>query len=602
MLPLLKNLKLITSSKQHNYFYLIQLFITITAIFEVISIFSILPFITYIMGTNTIESEKYFKIYEFFLGDISTYNIVYVSGIVAIVIFIISSILAVVTNTVTIYFSNKIAATISNDLYKKYLNKEWLFYLMNPGSKLISRIANDASKINRIIIGLFTINSNLIKSFFIIAGIFIYSWKIASVLTIIFTSTYIFLYIFLKSKLYTDGEKLSDDQKNLQKRMIESFGVIKEIIISNNQNVFLSYFAKDRNKISNRESFILSASFIPRFMIETLGISFTLMLIIYYYTIHGGINEAIITLSIFAFASLKLSPNFQQIFFSLAEIKGYSASFFRVKDDLLNNSYEKEFKNNDTKEIDIKNYSIINLKNIEFSYPNSEKQSLEIENLDIPLKSRIGIAGASGSGKTTLINILTGLIKPQKGQIKIDSENISLGANINFQNKIGIVPQNVFLFEDTLLKNISINNNKNTSREKIFEILKICDLYNFVMSLDKNIESQIGEKGINFSGGQQQKLGIARCLYSNKDILVFDEATNSIDSVSERKIINNIINYDKDKTIILISHNYSIFKEFDLIIYFEEGKLIDVGKYDYLINKNQNFRKLANLKTKDEIS
>ena len=602
MLPLLKNLKLITSSKQHNYFYLIQLFITITAIFEVISIFSILPFITYIMGTNTIESEKYFKIYEFFLGDISTYNIVYVSGIVAIIIFIISSILAVVTNTVTIYFSNKIAATISNDLYKKYLNKEWLFYLMNPGSKLISRIANDASKINRIIIGLFTINSNLIKSFFIIAGIFIYSWKIASVLTIIFTSTYIFLYIFLKSKLYTDGEKLSDDQKNLQKRMIESFGVIKEIIISNNQNVFLSYFAKDRNKISNRESFILSASFIPRFMIETLGISFTLMLIIYYYTIHGGINEAIITLSIFAFASLKLSPNFQQIFFSLAEIKGYSASFFRVKDDLLNNSYEKEFKNNDTKEIDIKNYSIINLKNIEFSYPNSEKQSLEIENLDIPLKSRIGIAGASGSGKTTLINILTGLIKPQKGQIKIDSENISLGANINFQNKIGIVPQNVFLFEDTLLKNISINNNKNTSREKIFEILKICDLYNFVMSLDKNIESQIGEKGINFSGGQQQKLGIARCLYSNKDILVFDEATNSIDSVSERKIINNIINYDKDKTIILISHNYSIFKEFDLIIYFEEGKLIDVGKYDYLINKNQNFRKLANLKTKDEIS
>ena len=112
--------------------------------------------------------------------------------------------------------------------------------------------------------------------------------------------------------------------------MTESFGVIKEILISNNQDIFLKYFSKDRNKISNRESFILSASFIPRFLLKH-GVSVTLLLMLYYYSLYGGINQAIVTLSIFAFASLKLIPNFQQIFFSLAEIKGYSASLLKSK-------------------------------------------------------------------------------------------------------------------------------------------------------------------------------------------------------------------------------------------------------------------------------
>ena len=277
------------------------------------SIFSILPFISYIIGETSINNEKYFNLYKTFFKDIDQSSIVYISGLVAISIFIISTLLSIIVNTVTIYFSNKIAASISNNLYMKYLNKEWLFHVINPAPKLISRISNDASKINRILVDIFNVNSNIIKTLFIILSIFIFNYKIALILFVIFSLTYTLLYFLLKTRLYNEGEKLSDDQKNIQKRMTESFGVIKEILISNNQDIFLKYFSKDRNKISNRESFILSASFIPRFFIETLGVSVTLLLMLYYYSLYGGINQAIVTLSIFAFA-LKLIPNFQQIF------------------------------------------------------------------------------------------------------------------------------------------------------------------------------------------------------------------------------------------------------------------------------------------------
>ena len=161
----IKLVRKLTSKKQNKYFILIQIFIVISAIFEVLSIFSILPFISYIIGETSINNEKYFNLYKTFFKDIDQSSIVYISGLVAISIFIISTLLSIIVNTVTIYFSNKIAASISNNLYMKYLNKEWLFHVINPAPKLISRISNDASKINRILVDIFNVNSSLKRNF-----------------------------------------------------------------------------------------------------------------------------------------------------------------------------------------------------------------------------------------------------------------------------------------------------------------------------------------------------------------------------------------------------------------------------------------------------
>lgn len=599
----LKDLKLITTKKQHRVFYIIQILITLSAIFEVFSIFAVIPFVTFIMGIESTNSSEYFQIYNLFFNKVDPNNIVYISGYVAIILFVISSLLSLAVNTFAIYFANRTAASITNNLYKKFLNKEWMFHALNPGEKLISRIVNDAGKINRVIVNLFTINFNSVKTLFIIIAIFFYNFKIAIILSIAFVVSYVVIYFLLKSKLYIAGEKLSNEQRNIQKRMTESFGVIKEIIISNNYDLFLDYFAKDRNKISKRESFINSASFLPRYVIETVGVTMSLALIIYIYYIYGGISEAIVMLAVFTFASLKLIPQFQQIFFSFAELKGFSASFERVKKDLTNTKYDQKIESPSLSNISInlKNTKKLELKNILFYYPNSSSSSLEVPSLQIPLKSKIAIAGESGSGKTTLINILTGIIKTEKGKIFLDQYELKNDNFQKFQKNIGMVPQNIFLFDDTILNNISLKQkNELVDLNRIEKILEICDLTFFVKSLPDGLNTEIGEKGVNLSGGQQQKLGIARCIYSNKDLFIFDEATNSMDAISENKIINNIMEYDSNKTIILISHNYSTFKNFDYIIFFENGKINEIGTYEYLIKNNLKFKNLANEEKKNE--
>lgn len=599
----LKDLKLITTKKQHRFFYIIQILITLSAIFEVLSIFAVIPFVTFIMGIESTNSSKYFQIYNLFFNKVDSNNIVYISGYVAIILFVISTLLSLAVNTFAIYFANRTAASITNNLYKKFLNKEWMFHALNPGEKLISRIVNDAGKINRVIVNLFTINFNSIKTLFIIIAIFFYNFKIALILSITFVASYTVIYLILKSKLYIAGEKLSNEQRNIQKRMTESFGVIKEIIISNNYDLFLNYFAKDRNKISKRESFINSASFLPRYVIETVGITMSLALIIYTYSIYGGISEAIVMLAVFTFASLKLIPHFQQIFFSLAELRGFSASFERVKKDLTNIKYDQKMEPSSLGNISInlKNTKKLELKNILFYYPNSSSSSLEVPSLQLPLKSKIAIAGESGSGKTTLINILTGLIKTEKGKIFLDQSELKNDNFQKFQENIGMVPQNIFLFDDTILNNISLKQKSElVDLNRIEKILEICDLTFFIKSLPNGLNTEIGEKGVNLSGGQQQKLGIARCIYSNKDLFIFDEATNSMDAISESKIINNIMEYDSNKTIILISHNYSTFKNFDHIIFFENGKINEIGTYEYLIKNNLKFKNLANEEKKNE--
>lgn len=600
---LLKKLKKITNKDQHKSFLLLQILISMSAILEVISIFSVLPFVTFIMGVETINVEKYLYFYNLFFKDVNVNNIVYYSGFTVIILFLSSTIFTLVVNTITVYFSNKIAGNITNNLYKKYLSKEWLFHALNPSEKLISTIVNDASRINSIIFGVFSINSNLIKCLFIVISIYFYSFLTAIILTAIFVISYMTIYFSLKNKLYATGVKLSDEQSNIQKKMTESFGVIKEIIISSNQSFFVNYFSKNRNKISQRESFILSASFFPRFLIETVGVTVTLLLLIYFFYLHGDISEAVVTLAIFAFASLKLIPSFQQIFFSLSQIKGYSAKLDRVIYDLTNLEYDKEFENfsNEKNAFDLKDKKVLKFEDISFLYPNSSTSSLEFEKLDILLNSKIAIAGESGSGKTTFINLFTGLIYSNTGNIFIDKIKLDKKHIEKFQSQISLVPQNIFLLDETILNNILIDKTKDqNSINYIEKIIKICDLSEFINSLPNGLNTQVGEKGVNLSGGQKQKIGIARCLFANKQIIILDEATNSMDAISEKKIIKNIIDNYKNKTLILISHNYSLFENFDNIVFLEKGKINQIGTYDILIKKNPKFKLLANYEKKNE--
>ena len=199
---------------------------------------------------------------------------------------------------------------------------------------------------------------------------------------------------------------------------------------------------------------------------------------------------------------------------------------------------------------------------------------LENLNFEILKNKKIGITGESGSGKTTFIDILTGLLKPTKGNIAVDEINI-YDANVgSWIKKISFIQQKVFIFNSSLRQNITlVNDNQMIDKKKLDKILELSDLKNFVNSKENLELFNVGEFGNNLSGGQKQKVGLARALYQDSEILILDESTNAIDEVSERKIIENILSLN-DKTIIFITHNLKNLVNFDETFKFEQKKLV----------------------------
>ena len=228
----------------------------------------------------------------------------------------------------------------------------------------------------------------------------------------------------------------------------------------------------------------------------------------------------------------------------------------------------------------------INLKNIQYDYPNSPSSALKDINLNIPFGSNIGLVGTTGSGKTTLVDIILGLLEPQKGTLEIDDKIISKENLRSWQRSIGYVPQHIYLADDTIAANIAFGVKvEDINQELIKKVSKIANLHEFVINeLSRQYETTIGERGVRLSGGQRQRIGIARALYHNPKVLILDEATSALDNKTEHNVMEAINNLSKNITIILISHRLNTVKNCDVILKLEKGRLVDQVNFDELVD------------------
>ncbi len=199
--------------------------------------------------------------------------------------------------------------------------------------------------------------------------------------------------------------------------------------------------------------------------------------------------------------------------------------------------------------------------------------------MEIGRGQKVGIIGKSGAGKSTLIDLILGLIKPTKGKIMIDDSNLN-GNLRNWQKQLGYVPQDIYLLDDTIKNNIAFGLNENDINQEAFlKSIKLSGLENYVYSLEEKENTVVGNRGIKVSGGQKQRIGIARALYHNPKILILDEATSSLDTINERKIMEEIYDTVESKTLIIVTHRHKSVSRCDKVYLLDNGKIIDEGKY-----------------------
>tara|TARA_Y100000741_G_scaffold335064_1_gene292686 strand:+ start:2561 stop:4273 length:1713 start_codon:yes stop_codon:yes gene_type:complete len=547
--------------KKNKIFFLI-LSMILVSILELIGISLVIPFVTSIIDPEYVDSKIAVNIKNYVninqLNSLSNILILIILGF-----YILKNLFVIFVLSKQWKYSMNLITLVRMVFFKRYLNQSYVDFIKKDHSELISNIMNVSATFgSTFIVNLLVFISEILIVFSIIILLFFFNLKLTFCLMVILFLILFIYYQYISKRLKVAGLKRVESDEKIINYSKLSFQNIKELKLFNKQDYFISNFFKSAELSEKSNYFYQVSAQYPRIGMEIfaiLGIC-TLTLIMNYFNFTS--LDIITTLAFYGVSIFRILPSANKLMFAFQSIRFSKESLNIIIKELKNNKNEN---NQKITNINLKFKDEIVLEDLSFGYQN---ENLIIKNLNFRIKKGnfIGIKGGSGTGKTTLIDILMGLINPSFGKIK--SDGVEIQNNIlRWRDKCGYVPQNITLMNDTISSNIAFGEYKNEINiEKVKNSLQIAGLNNFVNNLAKKEETRIGENGLSISGGQRQRLAIARALYRNPEILFFDEATSALDKNTENIVIDSIRKLKGHMTIIFVSHNQKIFDFCDDVI------------------------------------
>ena len=598
MLAQLIELYKLLSPTQRLKLYLLQILLICMSILEVISLGALGSFIALIGNVETLTQNFLYQYFlDYSIAPVNEESFLIMYSVIVLTLVVLSSLMSIFVLWRLTIFGSLVGADLSNRLFNYYLHQPWLFHVSRNSSELINKISNEANRVtNSVISQYMMLNGKLVMSIIISFALFVFNPVIAILGTTIFISGYFSVYKLAQGRLERNSNTLTDSMKLRFKLMGEGFGGIRDTLLLGKQTLFSSRF----QKASNDYFYALATSsiigLIPRYFMELLAFCSVVSLVLYLLIAYSGDSTSILPIiSIYAVAGFKLIPAFQQVYFSITVIRANLSSFSSLKDDLtFAPLIDSQNENSSSKNSKLRVQNHINLENISFKFDGKPHEVLSKINISIPAKKVIGIIGSSGSGKSTLVDILVGLITPLEGCVKIDDIILNDSLLRDWQNNIGFVSQSIFLSDSTIRENIAFGLPVSSIDESSIKLVsRLAHLESFLDELPKGLDTLVGERGVQLSGGQRQRIGIARALYNDVDVLVFDEATSSLDGVTENLVMEAIHNLSGHKTIILVAHRLSTVKKCDNIFLMHEGQIVDQGTYKDLEANSKIFQEMS---------
>jgi ABC-type multidrug transport system fused ATPase/permease subunit len=459
---------------------------------------------------------------------------------------------------------------LMNNLYKKYLENKYEFHINSNTSILYRNIQIESQILTTNIIQPLMILITDTSFFFLITLFSLFLFPFESLMFLSFICLTLLLYYrFLKNIVSSWGEKRQYFSGLTNKIVLESLNSIKTIKYLNKEDYFITNYRSLSSLLVENESKNTIVQNTPKLFFEFFGIF--ILAIITILLSHQNLDTKVIfvTIGLIFSIAFKLLPSVNRIGTSLNQLKFGNASLKLYKKEFL----DKKTINKPNKKINIKYEKIIRVNDIHFKYPDTNSYTLKNISFEIKKGDFIGIIGKSGSGKSTLVDVLLGLLKPISGSISVDGRKVD-NDHFNWTNNIGYVSQDIYLIDDTIAKNIAFGvEEESIDHNRVIESIKYAHLFEYVDSLPKKINTLVGDKGIKLSGGQKQRIGIARALYNKPNILIFDEATSSLDNETEKKIIREINQLNDDHTIISIAHRLSTLEKCNKIIEITSGSI-----------------------------
>ena len=591
----LKKLSFILTKEDRFRAVLVLVMTLIMSLIDMAGVASIFPFIALLTNPKILEINVFLNnVYQIAknFGIENEQQFLIATGIFVFILLITSIFFKALTTFVQIHFIQKCEYNVAMRLLKSYLSQPYSWFL-DKNSALLGK--SILAEVNTVVTRVLASIINLIANSFITLTLFILlliaNPKLTSIALLIIILFYGFVIKFNFHFVKKLGKEVFKANSDRFKISMEAFGALKEIKIGELEDVYINQFSVPSKRLAQNSAKFNVLAEIPRFTLEAIAFGGMLLIILFFMTITGDITNVLPVIALYAFAGYRLMPAVQKIYNHFTSLRFGAQALDSVYNDLINLNQRTQKENEENKHTLELNKHIC-LKNIYYSYPNSSKTTLKNINLNIPVNKTIGLVGATGSGKTTTVDIILGLLEPQKGTLEIDDKIINTYNKRAWQRSIGYVPQQIFLSDNTITANIAFGVNKDEiSQEAVEYAAKIANLHDFIENeLPLKYQTIIGERGIRLSGGQRQRIGIARALYHKPKVLVLDEATSALDNLTEKTVMNAVHNSENDITKILIAHRLSTVKGCDKIFLFDKGELTKQGTFEELMTISGDFK------------
>ena len=569
-------LTFILSPQQKKYAILILIMSGLAAVLEMLGVSIIIPIMDVLLDTDVLMSKWYIQpfIKAFHLN--SNIKVVWFVCILAILVYVFKNLYFIFFGWVSLKYSYKVNRELSSRILRAYMRQGYIFFVNNNSARLLQGIGADVSSIYNILNDIFNLITKILTIACIGLFILIRSQDMALVLIALAGICLLVIQLIFRKSMRVNGKKKRELSWQCTKTSIEAIQGNKEILVMNKQDYFVDNYEKMLAKANRTAVKVDMGTRAPAYIIEMICIVGLLFCLAIQMGRSVSINEIVGQLSAIAVAAFRILPALGGISSGINAITMNTTQLSEAYNTLKE---VKQLEKQDAeKKIEISRYNNIGfereieIRNLAFQYPNAEENVIENVSFKIQKGQSIGLIGPSGAGKTTLADIILTLLKPTNGKILMDGIDIEeLGSE--WSRIIGYVPQMVYIVDDTIKNNIAFGEKtEDISEERIWKVLKMAQLDNFVQKLPEGLNTIVGEHGIRFSGGQRQRLAIARALYRNPEILILDEATAALDNETESAVMESIEALQGYKTLIIVAHLLTTVSRCDVIYEIKDKK------------------------------
>ena len=587
---------LLTAKERRKLYWLFAAMI-LMAFVEIAGVGSIMPFMSVLSNPEAIESNKWLHSIYTQLNFTSSHHFLFLLGVVVLIILIVNNAITAYITWRIFIFTWRCNHNLSKRLLETYLYQPYSFFLNRNSSGLGKNILGEVERFSQfVLLKLVLTTKNIVLTISIFSLLLFFDPVMAIVVLFCLGSIYVVFFSFISKTLNHCGEELSTANELRFKIANEALNGIKELKILGREKKFLNKFSIHSLRVANSLAMKHIISQLPKYALEIIAFGGILLIVLYYLAIKQNIDHVIPILSLYTFAAYRLMPALQGIFTGISEIRFSVPALNLLYQDMTTKH------RNMIRQIEIydaaspiKIIKQLELRDVDFAYSGMDEYVIRNLNFSIRANTTIGFAGPTGSGKTTVVDIILGLLSPDRGNLIVDETLINNKNVVRWQKNIGYVTQDVFLYDDTIANNIAFGiPDDEMNWDSIERAARIANLHNFIADkLPKGYHTIVGERGVRLSGGQRQRIGIARALYHDPEVLILDEATNSLDGVTENAVMQAIQNLSRRKTIIMIAHRLTTLKDCNNIYFFVNGQIIAEGTYTKLMQTSNQFRKMV---------